>query len=706
MAEDKAKAPRVEKERRDFKRLLASNPNYFGNISEGPAATLEAAAAASGNTNYEQLHCVGLYPEQNLLEAVLEIKRPTGYSGDLCDDGSTEYVAFYIDWNDGAGFVGVGAPASVNVHDLTAGADTDLWYAVRKPFVPKRLLDCDQPQIVQVRAILSWETPPTGPGYVPVWGNVVDVWVQIQPKKGKFALIPGFELATSFDLELAAAPDPADLTEKGEAVALVGDKQEIKALIERSLEAQKAKHEEVEPQRHDFKAQIAKNPNYFGAISKSEDEGEILEAVLALEPEYSELLQAKLAIDPSLLVPVEIFDPKTSYEQLRCVGLYPENDLLEAVLEIKRPFGYKGDLCTLGSLEYVAFFIDWGDGGGYQWEGTHAVRVHDIPEVNGKHLHYAVRQKITNPKLQTCEIENIVRVKAILSWETPPTGPFYVPTWGNALECDVQIRPSTGASAHCDIEVVNEVHADDIRQLGVDAGYGIKVSGSSTVPGVWDRPFGGVVAVWGHVDVPGAHYYRFLYTTDDPADPMASWTPVLDSRRYRKVFPFGASGDRAPDANGWLSVSQFNTDEANYPLQALVHWRTGSKTGLHHLRLELGNLFKVPLPDPCDVSLLLDNQSPELFEFGGPNPPPIPTVGVAVKDSSGDWKRCEEFEGQETVHVWGNFRDDHFRSYSLRVFGGNMPVSGHVFANGSYDPGVPGVLGVTGIVRSFRGRPG
>jgi hypothetical protein len=77
---------------------------------------------------------VGLYPEDNLLEAVIEVKLPYGYKGSLCIAGSKEYVAFYIDYNDGAGFVSVGAAVEVNVHDLSFVDGGHLFYAVRKPF--------------------------------------------------------------------------------------------------------------------------------------------------------------------------------------------------------------------------------------------------------------------------------------------------------------------------------------------------------------------------------------------------------------------------------------------------------------------------------------------------------------------------------------------------------------------------------------------
>ena len=49
----------------------------------------------SDSCEYVELECLGLdevYPER--LVATLRIKRPAGYSGDLCHKGSCEYVAF------------------------------------------------------------------------------------------------------------------------------------------------------------------------------------------------------------------------------------------------------------------------------------------------------------------------------------------------------------------------------------------------------------------------------------------------------------------------------------------------------------------------------------------------------------------------------------------------------------------------------------
>jgi hypothetical protein len=64
----------VEHERLQFKQLLAMNPNYFGNLGEQAAAgDFSIVFPLSNKTKYEQLNCVGLYPADNLLEAMIEV---------------------------------------------------------------------------------------------------------------------------------------------------------------------------------------------------------------------------------------------------------------------------------------------------------------------------------------------------------------------------------------------------------------------------------------------------------------------------------------------------------------------------------------------------------------------------------------------------------------------------------------------------------
>lgn len=702
---------KIEKERVEFKNLIMGNPNYFGNVlDEAIAATYEPVYLMQNNTKYEEIRCVGLYPEYSLLEAVIEVKLPYGYKGPLCKEGSTEYVAFYVDYNDSAGFVSVGAPAEVNVHDLSFVNGAHLFYAVRKPFIAQKYLKCDTPQIVRVRAILSWEELPSGPNYVPAWGNVVDAWAQIRPKKMPSELVKYLP-----EMEVMALPIPIPSPK----YIIMGDKKEIKELIDRSIAAEERikKEGEVEQERFEFKNLIMKNPNYFGSITESTNKNEIMQAVYKLPPKTIEYLLPKLTIDPDMLIPVKTWLLKTKYEELRCVGLYPEDDLLEAVLEVKLPYGFNGDLCTLGSKEYVAFYIDWGDSSGYQHVATPTVGVHDIPDVNDKHLFYAVKAEIPNieSKLKACTIENIVKVKAVLSWNVDPTpfGHTYTPTWGNVLTRHIQIRPKDGDSVKCAIDIVNEIHVGEITQSGIAKGLAIKENASGNfVPETYDRPFGDTIACWGTINVSGAAYYRFRYREDNGT----TWHDINDPRKTREPNIFAPNypvKTRTPDGNGWFSKNDYDIDVSNYPLAALVHWNSAGKNGKYLVRLELADAGKTPIPGQTyDVFIRLDNKWPELLEFGGDptHPAPsLPTTGVAVKDTVDLYKKCDTFIADETIRIFGNFKDDYFLKYRLTVFGGNIEASGEVVdisvlgdGKGRYDSGIAGV-GDKGITGAFNG---
>lgn len=693
---DKQKSKKFEKDRIQFKSLLLENPNYFGTA---PDTKFKAVKKVSYNTFFEEMTCVGLYPEQDLLEAVIKIKRSYGYGGDLCSNGTMEYVTFYIDYGDGNGFVSVGAPAEVNVHNLTAANQGPIYYAVRKAFVPNQILACGTPQIVKIRAILSWQSIPTGADFPPVWGNVMERWVQIRPQQ-PLTLIPVFTLLEAMKIINLPPVEmiPESLIPK-EKFVVMGDLKEIKDYVDKVVgeNDEIKKDKTIEKERSQFKKLISKNFNYFGSITTSNDKKEIKKAIYAL-PESTKQYLFQAAIDYAQLIPGLVYLYKTGYEELKCVGLYPEGDLLEAVIEIKRPYGYGGDLCKTGTPEYVAFYIDWGTGV-FQHAATTSVRAHDIPAVNGKHLFYAVRAEIPNIEthLKQCNQENIVKVKAILSWNLDPTpfGPNYSPVWGNMLTKRIQIRPENGPSAECRLEIINEVHVDDISQGGASKGLAIKIDkNNNTVPGVYDRPFGGIIACWGNINVPTAKYYRFRYKTAG----ASFWNNITDNRKARSSG--GWTITRTPDGNGWFNKSDYETDFINYSHTALVQWRTYGKNEKYLLQLQVANNTYTVLSED-EVWILLDNVAPTLYQFGG-TPTGFPCIGVAVKDSSGNYKKCGEFFGSNPIKIYGNFKDDYFRSYSLTVFGGNIAVSGVGIGSGRYDGTDPGI-GSTGISGACNG---
>lgn len=267
-----------------FKSLVAINPNYFGAYDKMEIEEFGAAIfPKQGDTRYEELECIGLYPETDELEAIFKVKLPYGFGGDLCSDGSKEYVAFYIDY--GSGFQPTGPAVTVNTHNIGAARRRPLCYAV-KQVVDFKKQSCKKPFLVKVRAILSWNTPPTGPNYIPTWGNSVDAWVQIDPLK------KSWELITSDYAELSLLKSYSDLQ--------VSQK-EIIASIQGSLDYNK---QDLEEDRIDFKKNILENPNYYGGLADKENIKEAINAVQGLPPEIFEKYKPKL-INPEWLYPVK-----------------------------------------------------------------------------------------------------------------------------------------------------------------------------------------------------------------------------------------------------------------------------------------------------------------------------------------------------------------------------------------------------------------
>jgi hypothetical protein len=133
---------------------------------------------------YEQLECVGLDNNVSRLAASFQVKLPYGYNGGLCQAGSTEYVAFWASgWDDSCDWSYLGT-AGVAVHDINPLPEGGLCYAAVLPVdLTHQRRPCKEPKELRVRAVLSWNIPPstTDPDAHPVWGNILDSHVQVGP---------------------------------------------------------------------------------------------------------------------------------------------------------------------------------------------------------------------------------------------------------------------------------------------------------------------------------------------------------------------------------------------------------------------------------------------------------------------------------------------------------------------------------------------
>ena len=114
----------------------------------------------NGNTDYEQLYCVGLDPDSGQLTGVLKVKQISGYSGGPRTAGSVEYVVFWVDWGSGFQYEGT---AEVAVYDFgwlpPAGLEYNVSLAV--DFLSHMQPCRESAKTVKVRAVLSWNAPPS-----------------------------------------------------------------------------------------------------------------------------------------------------------------------------------------------------------------------------------------------------------------------------------------------------------------------------------------------------------------------------------------------------------------------------------------------------------------------------------------------------------------------------------------------------------------
>ena len=506
----------VAPERAQFKSLLLQNPNYFGNLTVSPFKPVQPIQS---NTSFEQLVCVGLDPPYDRLEGVIQVKQSSGYGGDICSPGTREYLRFFVDLYDDGNWHDVGV-ASVGVHDIPG--PKPLCYAVRRYFQSYKKF-CTVENIVKVRAILQWNVPPpSNPAYVPVWGNVFDAQVQIHPKKFFFF---GDLLDELVKIPLPI-PDPI-----GPIVGLLDPKTVLPAIEPPppTLLQKKELYAEKGVPVHRFAFQEAtqlmalSDPNAFAVEGKSSL------AELGLELAELDELVGKLTL------PV---DGDTSFEELRCVGLYPEAGFFEAVLTVKKSSGYSGTLCGGGSTEYVAFWADFGDGFGFQYMGTSTVTTHDLQTIPPEGVQYAVLLPKDLSKYRVpCQAgARVVRLRAILSWETPPPpgNPNYVPVWGNRRECRVQIKPGKLVGHVPIIETVGDVSVPEINPVtGLATGDG--EIGNFTV---LHSPFGGVVTITGEIGDPPESYaggppdsftggFKYRIEVFGPP-PFDSWQPLAN----------------------------------------------------------------------------------------------------------------------------------------------------------------------------------
>ena len=644
-----AAAQPVEKERAQFTRLIAQNPNYFGNLSD---KIFKPVKKIVGNTTYEDLTCVGYDPIKNLLEATIAIKLPFGYGGDLCSPGTTEYVRFFLDY--GSGWEDVGL-AAVNVHDIPtdkdcAGAlDKPLIYVASLKLKPKTEC-CNHPVLPKVHAILSWQwMPPAGAanvGWLPPWGTTLDCNIQIHPHRWnilclldlinesvtqKIKVPPLFE---EVKLEPIPLPDPPPYN-LGELAKMYGPAPGVKG------------------------DELSVEPHRFGLAD--------LHAAIGPGGFNQEMVYAKAAewkavgLDwASAVAALSDLSANVGYEEIECLGLDDNLERLVATFRIKRPTGYSGDLCHKGSSEFVAFWADWDDTCEWTYLGTVEVNVHDISTIPRPGLCYsAILPVDLTYHRRPCAKPKIGRVRAVLSWSVPPStkDPEALNYWGNRRDAHVQINPGDKINPEKPDAKIRNLGGIPIEDIDT-AGTGLTNVGDvrfahhhwATADG-WGLgracPFGG------NVEVEGLFLFGFYYRLRARKAADHSIVHTLDQDFYVERSDIGF--DHQIAVGGWF---KYLHPEQEFD-RTLAVWST-SGDDQWEVQLAIATA-------PNDASIVstspwyriqLDNTAPTV-----PVDPPVglPTLDIHIA-AGGD---CKDFN--ENGVISGSFvaRDLYFGGWSL-----------------------------------------
>jgi hypothetical protein len=129
-------------------------------------------------TQWEELLCATFDADAGWVRALVMIHRPEGYSGLFRRHASIEYVRFFLDWQDGAGYQPIGL-AHFKVCDQRQGTEGDARPRYRRlsvPFDSDRYLGCVMCGLhPKLKAVLSWhQVPELDPDYVPLFGNAIE----------------------------------------------------------------------------------------------------------------------------------------------------------------------------------------------------------------------------------------------------------------------------------------------------------------------------------------------------------------------------------------------------------------------------------------------------------------------------------------------------------------------------------------------------
>jgi len=641
---------KLEPERANFHSLLAKNPNYFGS---NPGTKLKPVKEIAFAVSYEELVSVGYNPDTRTLEATLAIKQAAGYDGPLCGSGSSEFVRFYMNY--GSGWVDQGMVA-VNVHDIPTITDCEkdstkpLNYTVTLPIQPQSN-NCKSPVIPLVRAILSWEIQPTPntPDFPVVWGNKMERHVQIKPYLYDISVLGEAYVDTFFSI--AQSSSALSASQINQAIAVTHP--EIKSGIAdagkqvmslKDLSVQYAKDKKVTAARYGFShLQAALNSPVLAAQYKPIWQNLNLD----WDKYLGELLDSNADI---------------AYEELESVGLDYNLERFIATFRIKQSIGYSGNLCTAGSKEYITFWADWDNTCDWAYVGTVAVDVHDIASIPKDGISYsAILPVDLTYHRDICSNPKVVRIRAVLSWESPSskTDPNELNYWGNRLDTHIQIKPGVSINPGDVVPII--VVLGGIPTDKIDSSSGLTTPDAFfALSGLAADPLGRACPFGGRVVIQGPSFPGYTYRIQVRPVGTIPWTNVvtpLTLTGWQLTPPYVIYTNSTPDVDGF-----FTFQDPSKNIDNVLGWWDVSGSELWEVKLE------IPLYGEVIKRIQLEQS--------------VPDAEISI-DNGGN---CKDFSKGDVIQGHFVARANYFGEFSLQadldpvdisIYDETVPAPGH-----------------------------
>jgi hypothetical protein len=152
-------------------------------------------------------------------------------------------------------------------------------------------------------------------------------------------------------------------------------------------------------------------------------------------------------------------------------------------------------------------------------------------------LYYNVTLPINVTKrLLSCKTPNIIRVRAVLSWEALPstTDPNALNTWGNSIDALVQLRPGRESGIHTIISLVGNVDRFQIDPIQHLYNYNAFAPTMNN-----NRPWGGSTNICGVIDRNGfGGVIKYRLSVKPYGTPDTSYVPVSKNESFGRWYSF------------------------------------------------------------------------------------------------------------------------------------------------------------------------